>query len=323
MMRSDDSSRSFAAGGILFSLVINGLFVAGIALAAGLQDKHSGAEAIEQSELEDIPCRYFTEERLVRATVKAVDWQAAEAEFCGSAFSGVVIPPFLLSGVRAGLSAPDSHPVVLAQRESCSCSDSDELLVMRDIGVVEAPRLGNEPKKRRLPEIINNPEQVDKNVVNTDAKTRTPRKKRKKSKDPPKFDNLLNAADTFDPARPENDRTATGETWGSKTSTSATGQGDEYLQKVKARIENTMRAPSSIPTSQLKELKARFWIKVGATGSVMDWGWRKKSGNDTFDDMVERSIKRFTLDGGSTFPQPPQVWMLKEINVKVDGSKIR
>ena len=83
-------------------------------------------------------------------------------------------------------------------------------------------------------------------------------------------------------------------------------------------LDNAMNAPSSIPKSELKKLKAKVWIKIGANGSIWDWGFSRKSGNKAFDTMVERTIKRFKINGDQKFPPPPEKWSLKRIPIRID-----
>ncbi len=302
------------AGGIFTCLVHVG--IAAVVLLS------TGSEAPKQNQnvtKNAIFCRYIENGRLFRLEVDAKDWQEAEEKTCGAQLADVRMPPLLAEGARLILDG-DAHPVLLAQRESCSCSDRENIPILKDVGIVEAPRLGAETRKTALPRIINTPEPSADNTVTTQKTQKKDDRPRKKA---PTLDELLNAASTFDEARPVSDVDPGGSADGSRLSKSATGQGDPYLQKVKAKLDNTMNAPASIPKSQLQKLSAKIWIKIGDNGTVWSWDFVKKSGNAAFDKMIDMTIRQFMMGGSLRFASPPQNWRLQTIPILVDGSDIR
>ena len=273
------------------------------------------------SEKENIFCRYIENGRMFTVEVSAVDWQDAEEIVCGSHMRDVRLSPLLLEGAQLILDGA-SNDVVLAQRESCSCSKEERVPILQDIGIVQAPRLGAETKKTALPRIINTPEQTQANTVTTE-KTNTPPKEKKKTSKEPNLDNLLNAASNFDEARPISDVDPGGSADGSRLSKSATGSGDPYLQKIKAKLDNNMNAPASIPKAKMQKLKAKIWIRIGENGVVWNWDFYSKSGDAAFDKMIEECIKNFKMGGNMKFPIPPDNWKLQPIPITVEGSEIR
>jgi outer membrane biosynthesis protein TonB len=319
------SSTPAVMSGLITALILNGTLAAGILLASQVRSDAMAAQVVAEQSTQSLQCRYIENARLYQLEVTAEDWQAAEAMVCGAKYRNVRVPPLLAMAYAALLSEPEQDAILLAQRESCSCSDGERVPVLQDIGIVQAPRLGTKPKQNALPEIVNRPEAVERNAVDPDAKpqARPETPKKRDTKREVDVNALLDAASVFDDARPSNDRNAAGDPDGSRFSTSATGQGDPYLQKVKAKLDNSMNAPASIPKSELKKLKARIWIKIGATGSIADWDFVSRSGNTAFDGMVERSIKRFALGGDAQFPSPDANWSFKRIQIDVDGSQIR
>lgn len=300
-----------------FSVCVHCALFAIILLSSGSQ---SPSEQNNPQPQNDIFCRYIENGRLFQFSVKADNWQKAEDIVCGAQYRGVRFPPLLAEGAHLILS-DETHPLLLAQRISCSCSDKEIVPVLQDVSIVEAPRLGAETKRTALPRIINTPPPAAENTVTT-KKTdkKTDDKPRKKT---PSLDDLLNAASDFDEARPISDKDPGGEKDGSRLSKSAVGKGDPYLQKIKAKLDNTMNAPASIPKSQLKNLSAKIWIKIGDNGTVWAWDYVKKSGNAAFDKMIEMTIKQFMMGGAMRFAAPPEMWRLQTVPITVDGSDIR
>ncbi|MBO5752146.1 MAG: TonB C-terminal domain-containing protein [Proteobacteria bacterium] len=303
-----------------FSILVTILVHGGILVLVALS---SGSEPIEQvkTEGEKIFCRYIDNGRLFQVEIEAADWQEAEEQVCGSHRRDVRLSPLLLEGALLILE-DTPNAVVLAQRESCSCSKEERVPILQDISIVEAPRLGAETRKTALPRIINTPEPAAANVVTTknnpeQKKTEKPRKQT------PTLDDLLNAATEFDEARPISDVDPGGSADGSRLSKSATGKGDPYLQKIKARLDNAMNAPASIPKSELQKLSAKLWIKVGDNGTVWSWDFYSKSGNAAFDRMIESTIKQFMMGGNLKFATPPEQWRLQTIPFTVEGKDIK
>ncbi len=267
-------------------------------------------------------CRYIENGRLFQLDVPANDWQDAEERICGAMYREIQFPGLLLEGARVILDNA-THPVVLAQRESCSCSNDERVPILQDLSIVEAPRLGTDEKKTALPRIINTPDPEPDNVVTTVQNDNPPKKPDKKKPKEPSLDDLLKSATQFDDARPVSKDDPGGSADGSRLSNSATGKGDPYLQKVKAMLDNNMRAPASVPKAQLQKLTAKVWIKIGDNGIVWGWGFNKKSGNDAFDNMIESTLKQFMMNGSKRFAAPPEQWKLQVIPFTVDGREIK
>jgi len=324
MQQVHGSTTGLTLFGVLFALVLNGGLGVGIIVATHFKSDAIAAQ-VQSDVAELFQCRYFEGGRLHQLEVEGTDWQDAEEKVCGVQYRGVNVPPLLARGYSALILRPDDDALLMAQRESCSCSSGELPPIFEDIGIVEAPMLGTLPKQKTLPQIVNNPEPAEKNAVNPDLSvpdTARPKDKKDKKREPD-LHKLIDVSSNFDDARPANDRESVGDPDGSKTSTSATGKGDPYLQKIKAKLDNNMNAPSTIPKSTLSGLDAKLWIKVGGNGSVWAWDFTRKSGNTTFDNMIERTIKRFMIGGDLSFPPPPEDWTAKRIPIRVDGSQIR
>ena len=122
---------------------------------------------------------------------------------------------------------------------------------IHDLGIQSVFLLGAEDKRTALPRIINTPDPSQENVVTTNQTNPVKKNDRPTSKTP-SLDDLLNAASDFDASRPVSDVDPGGSLDGSRLSKSATGKGDPYLQKVKAKLDNTMNAPASIPNLSSK-----------------------------------------------------------------------
>lgn len=304
----------------MLSMAATVIIHAAIFAAAALSSGSSQPEAAAVSEESAIFCRYIESGRLFRTQVRAKDWQTAEEDVCGSQYRGIRLGALFMEGARLVFDG-DGHGLLLAQRESCSCSDESRVPVLQDIGIVEAPRLGAETRKTALPRIINAPEPSKANTVTTQKSPKTPEKKEKTSKKPT-LDDLLSAASAFDEARPVSVDDPGGSADGSRLSKSATGKGDPYLQKIKAKLDNTMNAPASIPKPQLQKLSAKIWIKVGDNGTVWAWDFVKKSGNAAFDKMIEMTIKQYMMGGTLKFAAPPEQWRLQMIPINVEGRDI-
>ncbi len=313
---------SFAARafGIFLAVVVHVLIAALFAVSSG----SSSPEPAQAAEPSTISCRYIEEGRLFKMDVPAQNWQAAEEVICGARYRDVRLGALLAEGARLLLANSSTNQILLAQRESCSCSAQDQVPVLQDIGIVEAPRLGAETPKTVMPRIFNAPEETQKNSITTS----NPQNKRKNTEEkqvkPQQADlnALINAANSYDPARPVSDVDPGGSADGSRLSRSATGSGNPYLQKIKAKLDNSMNAPASIPKSQLVKLKARANIMIGDGGVLWKWEFTAKSGNDAFDKMVETTLKQFMITGSSRFAPPPDEWKNKSIPIVVDGSSI-
>ena len=280
------------------------------------------SDTVDSTETQNtIFCRYLENGRLFTVEVSAADWQDAEEIVCGSHKRDVRLSPLLLEGANLILDGA-SNDVVLAQRENCSCSTEEHVPVFQDIGIVQAPRIGAETKKTALPRIFNTPEETQANTVTT-VKSDKPKKDQKKTAKEPNLENLAALADNFDDARPISDVDPGGSADGSRLSKSATGSGDPYLQKIKAKLDNNMNAPASIPKAKMQKLRAKIWIRVGDNGRVWSWDVYSKSGEPAFDRMIEECIKNFKQGGNQKFPIPPDNWKLQPIPITVEGSEIR
>lgn len=302
--------------GMFVSAVIHTAIFAVFAMSSGSEAEGVSAVQTDNS----IFCRYIENGRLFQIEVPAVDWQEAEEKVCGASVKDVRLGPLLLEGARLIL---DNSPnrVVYAQRESCSCSDDKNLPILNDLSLVEAPRLGAETKKTALPRIFNAPEESQQNTVTTrrDQPEKRPEKKKEKK---PSIEDLLSAAADYDEARPISDVDPGGSLDGSRLSKSAAGKGDPYLQKLKAKLDNTMNAPAAIPKNELKKLEAIVIMKIGDNGVLWAWNFKRKSGNQAFDNMIKKCMEQFMMNGQMRFAQPPEIWRLKDIQFTVSGKDI-
>ena len=141
--------------------VVHGIIFAVVALSS-----NSSQPEVQTAEETSVFCRYIESGRLFQTEVRAKDWQDAEERICGAQYRGIRLAPLLHEGAKLILDG-DNHPLLLAQRESCSCSSEERVPILQDIGIVEAPRLGAETRKTALPRIINTPEPSKANTVTT------------------------------------------------------------------------------------------------------------------------------------------------------------
>ena len=304
--------------GAAISIAVNGGLFLLIVLSSGSSEAvGSSSSSVAR---QNIFCRYIANGRLFQLEVQAVDWQEAEEITCGAHLRDVHLSPGMIEGARLILDK-EELPLLLAQRESCSCSQEERVPILQDIGIVEAPRLGADTRQTALPRIINTPEPSQDNTVTTNA-TNPQNKTDRPQKKSPSIDDLLNAASDFDEARPISDVDPGGSADGSRLSKSTTGKGDPYLQKIKAMLDNNMNAPASIPKSQLQKLSARVWVKIGKDGKVWSWDFYKKSGNAAFDKMIEMTIKQFMMGGSLRFEAPNDQWLLQVIPFVVEGKDV-
>ncbi|MBQ4291567.1 MAG: TonB C-terminal domain-containing protein [Muribaculaceae bacterium] len=303
-------------GGMAGSLFVN----VAIFLMIALSSSSSAPEAVAAAP-QTVFCRYIDNGKLFQFDVVADDWQQAEEKVCGSHYKDVRLGGLLIEGAHLLLTTADSNLILRAQRESCSCSSEDKVPVLQDIGIVEAPRIGAEAPETALPRIFNAPEPSVENTIATVKSEKPPKKDNKPTQRTPSINDLLNAAN-YDPSRPISDKDPGGSADGSRLSNSATGKGDPYLQKVKAKLDNSMNAPASIPKAKLQKLSAKITISIGDGGILWKWDFVKKSGDDAFDKMIEVTLKQFMLNGTSRFA-PPTDWKNKPIAISVEGKDIR
>ena len=110
--------------GMAVSVIVNGGLFLLIALSSGSSESEapSNAEVTTQK----IFCRYIGNGRLYQVEVEASGWQEAEENVCGSHLRDVRLSPLLIEGARL-IVEKDELPILLAQRESCSCSAEERV----------------------------------------------------------------------------------------------------------------------------------------------------------------------------------------------------
>jgi len=307
--------------------LINAGLVVGIVSASHLQPSTEpnllGGNTPEDLPTETFTCRYLDNHKAVQEQVDAVDRLAAEEAFCGLHYAGVVMPPLLEESIADVVGDDDPHPVIRAQRESCSCGE-EVPYVIQQVKVIP-PKLGVKKKKKRLPRIANRRDDVKENVVDpnkkpTKPKTKKDKKKKKVDRKRNKFENL--GATNFDEFRPENADEQEGDPDGSVTGRGK-GQGDKYMQKVKTHVDRQLRMPGSIPKSKRSSLRAKVNFVIGGTGAIIQWSWVNKSGNAAFDAMIENTLNNFGIGRTHKLPPPPARWKNKTIPGVFDGRTIK
>jgi hypothetical protein len=336
---SHGRSSHLAVFAIVISAVVNASVGGGILYASHMGGDGSGGvasmltqDATATAEDEAFNCHYRRGKERVREEVKAPDRLAAEDAFCGVRHAGVVVPPLLMQSYLTALNNDDdANPIVRSQRESCSCDD--EIEIIQEIDLIVPPKLGQTEVEKKLPRIANQREATIRDVVNPDAKPpkapppKEPEKKPEKvDRTPPKNPSLdVPDFSDFDQFRPENTDKQIGSTDGSVSGSGVTGQGDPYLQHVKAQLDNNMTIPSTIPSSARKNLRARIRILINDTGYLLKWEWQPggQSNNEAFDLMIDRTLKDFGIGGQRKFKQPPPEHLNKWIKVTVDGGQLR
>ncbi len=318
--------------GIWVSILVNAAVGGGIIYASHMGGGAGGVAALvtgEQTSGKDeaFMCHYRKGKVRIQEEVLAPDRLAAEDSYCGVRHAGVVVPPLLMDSYLTALGDDDANPIVRSQRESCSCND--EMEIIQDIDLVVPPKLGQTQVEKKLPRIANQREASHKETVNPDVKPpptppKEPEKKPEKIERAPSKNPALSVPD-FDQFRPENEDKQIGSEDGSVSGSGVTGQGDPYLQHVKAQLDNNMVIPSTIPPSARKGLRAKVRIFIDASGYLMKWEWMPggQSNNDAFNMMIERTLKDFGIGGARRFKAAPPEHQNKWISITVDGGRLR
>ena len=144
------SNRAQIIIGILSAFLLNGGLGVAILIASHAKQEVVAATLDEDPEAEIFQCRYFEDGRLHQLEVGAQSWQQAEVEVCGAELRDLRLPPLLFRGQVALGVNPDDNALLKAQRESCSCNQGEAVPILEDIGIVQAPKLGDPAQAKGL-----------------------------------------------------------------------------------------------------------------------------------------------------------------------------
>lgn len=223
----------------------------------------------------------------------------------------------------ASSSSDTSNRPVAAEEEPKQITEIYE--VLPSVEIIKPPKLGQKPPEQEIVKISNQPPPPPPKV---DPKAKPPQTP--PPSPPPKTDRqapqnpVFSTDNQFDKYRPPNANTQTGAEDGSKSGQNHIGQGDPYLQHIKAQLDNNMVIPSTIPPSARKTLRAQIRVIISTNGQIM-WEWMPGglTANDAFNDMVTRTLNDFRLGGPHRFKPPPAERTGTWISITVDGSRIQ
>jgi colicin import membrane protein/protein TonB len=106
-------------------------------------------------------------------------------------------------------------------------------------------------------------------------------------------------------SRLEREKAAEEPRWGDPTGdaegdASEAGEGDRYLALAQRALQSNYRVPATISERERLHLSATVVLHVEPNGAIRDFKFERRSGNDAFDEALERAIRATRL------PPPPQ-----------------
>ena len=183
---------------------------------------------------------------------------------------------------------------------------------------VELLALGEQKPADAMPRIANPAPRTKKlEAVNLAAKKpdsqapEPPKEEDAKPEEEPRQKMLDALSDLNDPSRPSNDDLpegdAQGVVGGSLSDAAMANMMGTYQAKLVATILSAWTVPTTLSDDEVKALqdKVAVSIRLAGEGHIVSYRWGSKSGNDQFDQSVERVIQRFQVTGGAkTLPLP-------------------
>lgn len=105
-------------------------------------------------------------------------------------------------------------------------------------------------------------------------------------------------------SRLEREKAAEEPRWGDPTGdaegdSEEAGEGDRYLALVHRALQSNYRVPATISDRDRLHLAATVVLHIEPNGSIRDFKFERRSGNDAFDEALERAIRATRL------PPPP------------------
>ena len=201
---------------------------------------------------------------------------------------------------------------------------------------VDLLALGEEKDPKAMPRISNPAAAVKKpEEINLDA---TPQETTPQEEPPPDAkeqeieeprQKMLDALSALnDPERPANDDlpegAAQGVIGGTLSDAALANMMGTYQAKLVGEISKYWTVPTTLSPEEIKTLQGQvsIYIRLASSGNVLSYTWQQKSGNDQFDESIERVIKRFQLtQDGKTLPLPEdeevrQIVLKQGLNLK-------
>ena len=85
-----------------------------------------------------------------------------------------------------------------------------------------------------------------------------------------------------------------------------------YQAKLVGEISRNWTVPTTIPPEQIAKLQGRVavYIRLSEAGYVVSYSFKQRSGDEQFDDSIERVIKKFQVMGGGKklpLPENPEI----------------
>ena len=260
-----------------------------------------------------------------RAAVSPQD--AARAHERAEQLAGVAVT-LLLHGLIAGL-------VVLGtwhKTERMEEQLAPKLLEFEDVELLalgepkpkhQLDRLSNPPPPQETPDVVP-ASPPPKDAVVLDRPDKPP-----KDSPPPKpkdekqarQDAMLDALSSLhDPERPVNtdlpDGHAQGVAGGKLSDAALANLMGTYAAKLKGAILSHRSAPTTLSEEQIKALDRTIavYIRLSREGHIVSYAWRKRSGDDLFDESIETTLKKFMVQyGGRQLPVPDDAQVLQAV----------
>ena len=89
-----------------------------------------------------------------------------------------------------------------------------------------------------------------------------------------------------------------------------------YQARLLREIERFWEVPATISDGELRSLagRVRVFVNINSQGHVQDYEFRTRSGNEQFDDSIERVLRQFSASqGGNRLPLPEQPQIREQI----------
>jgi TonB family protein len=200
---------------------------------------------------------------------------------------------------------------------------------MLEFEEVDLLALGEEKPPNQLPRISNvkppevKPDEVNIAKPNKDAVVLEKKEEEKPKEAEEKKDakeesrkKLLQALSAqYDEERPANEEipegSAEGVVGGLSDAAKANLMGT-YQAKLVGEISRNWTVPTTIPPEQIAKLQGRVavYIRISEAGYVVSYSFKQRSGDEQFDDSIERVIKKFQVMGGGKklpLPENPEI----------------
>jgi len=111
------------------------------------------------------------------------------------------------------------------------------------------------------------------------------------------------------PNRPTNEDLPEGREEGVLGGTALNSLLGSYASKLVSELSRVWELPATVSPSEAQRLadSVEVYVRLSESGNIVSFQFRKKSGNEQFDDSIDRLLKRFQVQyGGRTLPLPEE-----------------